>query len=578
MEERERIMGLPRPAKPGEAVAIDSEFYYQEGTRPHRASGNFAAATFAFSDQVYMITDSHDLKEALERVAPGIWVFQNAQYDLRQFRRFTTVKEREVWDTMLIEQTMFGGYYNSFSLGSLARRWLLMYLEKETRDEFCGANEMTPDMIDYSFLDAEITLDVFESQLKEIDSSSLDHYWLIEQPMIWTVLAMPGIRVDKTAWGKSASQFKRNATRIQNFLGINVKSVPQRREFLADLTGDDWSSKSTSDKVLESLVENYGNEKVSKMVAMLRKGTKMRDMSGAKYGYKWVEKFVGDDGLVHAEWRIIGADTTGRMSCANPNLQNIPIREFPIFRTFFIPSPGHILIDYDAAQQEPRITAALSGDQRLTKAIKDGVDLHQAAADAMAELLGPNHQFTKLPKSEQRRIGKAINLGVTYGETAKGLSYNLDTTEDTAQKFLDAYFAQFPGVSSMIDRFRTTARGQGYVETMTGRKCWINPYSYRWPNNAINSPVQGTAAAHIKLAATYNRLMSEDRGLPFAVNAIIHDELLMDAYAPLRDVYEHIAIDSLQESWGKIVPNIPLEVEGGVGMTWKEAKDAGKND
>lgn len=562
---RERITGLPRPARNGEPVAIDLEVFKQDGSRLHRPGGLFACLTFSFEDATYMITDSHDVPDALERISEGMWVFQNAVYDLRQLRRWAEIKPREIWDTMLIEQDLFGGLYDSFGLDALTRRWLGRRLPKDQREEFGGRESMTPEMIEYSFTDPEVTFDIMKKQARYIDlhKEEMRHYWEIDEPVIWAVLDMPPPRVDAEAWIQSSKEFAIEAKKAEEAIGINSKSWQQSQQWLAEVTGDPrWvdPGRSTNQDNLNSLVED-GYTKVEKLIY----ARKMRDMSGARYGEGWIDKYVEEGGLVYSDWKISRA-ATGRAASASPNLQNIPVREFPLFRSFFIPRPGNLIGVWDVSQQEPRVLAHYSQDEALLEAIRSGEDLHQYVADQISEVLG---------RSVDRSVGKTVNLGTSYGLTEFGLAGRLGLELEEAESLINAYFRRFHGVESWINKQRRSALSLGYIRTVAGRRCWVNPYQYKVRNTAINYPIQGSAADHTKLALNYNKRISEDRDLPFAVTMMVHDEHVMDFPAELKDEYGKLADDAWTLAWKDLIQDVPVKIDGKVGSSWavKEEKE-----
>ncbi len=154
-------MTLPREAKPDELVSVDLEMFGME--KLHRADGTFASMSIAYLDgDAYLITDEKDIRPALDRIKQGMWVFQNALFDLRILRRYTDVPQRFVHDTMLIEKDLFGGWFSRFDLQNLVRRWLGIFLDKEVRKQFEKAVELTPEMEEYSLNDAIYTVQIAE--------------------------------------------------------------------------------------------------------------------------------------------------------------------------------------------------------------------------------------------------------------------------------------------------------------------------------------------------------------------------------------------------------------------------------
>jgi DNA polymerase-1 len=275
-------------------------------------------------------------------------------------------------------------------------------------------------------------------------------------------------------------------------------------------------------------------------------------------------------GRVHTSYHQAVA-ATGRLSSTDPNLQNIPIRtpEGRRIRQAFIAPPGHVLIAADYSQIELRIMAHLSGDAGLLDAFAQDRDIHQATAAEVFGVPSPD-QVT----SDQRRAAKAINFGLIYGMSAFGLARQLGIDRGSAQRYVDLYFQRYPGVKRYMDETRATAREQGYVETVFGRRLYLPEIRSRnqqmrsyAERSAINAPMQGTAADIIKRAmievhrwlygVAHARLMMQ-----------VHDELILE-------VAEEKADPVLAELRGHMANaaslRVPLRVEVGVGRNWDEA-------
>ena len=228
------VKGLPRPAKPGEPVAIDLEMYKMQDGKLHRPIGQFAAMTISFPPQetVYMVTDQTDVQRALDRLKEGRWVFHNSLFDLRHLRRFAKFDQCKVHDTMIVEQDLFGGYYDGFGLNDLTRRWLGLQMPKDVRAEFGGRESMTQDMERYAAFDAYATGRVALAQLEYAEGAgeSLKWYWDIDEPAVWAFLDFPGVLIDVDGWVKNAEAMGIEATKIQDELGFNPGSPVQAKD------------------------------------------------------------------------------------------------------------------------------------------------------------------------------------------------------------------------------------------------------------------------------------------------------------------------------------------------------------
>jgi DNA polymerase-1 len=262
---------------------------------------------------------------------------------------------------------------------------------------------------------------------------------------------------------------------------------------------------------------------------------------------------------------------TGRLSSNDPNLQNIPIRTAAgrRIRECFIAPPGARIMSADYSQIELRIMAHLSGDENLRRAFSELEDVHKATA---AEVFG-----LALDKvtNDERRVAKVINFGLIYGMSSFGVAQNLGIERNTAQAYIDSYFARYPGVKRYMDETRKRARELGYVETVFGRRLWLPELKSGAPvrrqaaeRAAINAPMQGTAADLIKLAMIAVQKFLDQEGIQTKLIMQVHDELVLEVpEAELAQVQEKVR--ELMQGVAKL--DVPLIVEVGVGKNWDEA-------
>jgi len=277
-----------------------------------------------------------------------------------------------------------------------------------------------------------------------------------------------------------------------------------------------------------------------------------------------------ETGRVHTSYNQTGT-STGRLSSADPNLQNIPVRteEGRRIRQAFVAPDGCVLVAADYSQIELRIMAHLSGDEGLRRAFADGRDIHRATA---AEVLGKEPDAVT---SEERRAAKAINFGLIYGMSAFGLARQLGIAREEAGRYIERYFDRYPGVRRYMDASRQNAKDNGYVETLYGRRLYVPEIGSR--NNqrrqaaeraAINAPMQGTAADIIKRAmiAIHRWCEEAERGARLIMQ--VHDELVFEVAEDRLD-QATAAIREHMQSAAELA--VPLEVDIGTGANWDEA-------
>ncbi|WP_028454080.1 DNA polymerase I [Chitinilyticum litopenaei] len=320
---------------------------------------------------------------------------------------------------------------------------------------------------------------------------------------------------------------------------------------------------STDEEVLEELAKDFP---LPRVLLEHRALSKLK----STYTDKLPQMVNPATGRVHTSYNQTVA-VTGRLSSSDPNLQNIPVRtaEGRRIREAFIAPPGHVIVSADYSQIELRIMAHLSEDANLMRAFAEGMDVHRATA---AEVFGCTVDEVT---SEQRRYAKTINFGLIYGMSQFGLASQLGITREAAKTFIERYFHRFPGVAEYMENTRNTAREQGYVETVFGRRLWLpeikspNPMRRAGAERAaINAPMQGTAADLIKLAmiAVQNWLVNEKLASRLIMQ--VHDELVMEVPEAELDLVKAELPRRMAAIAGL---NVPLLAEVGVGANWEEA-------
>lgn len=555
------IPGLPTeaPAK-GQLVSIDLELFNMEADRLHRPHGDFAYAGIAFGKKAYVVDNLPDLKRALRIVSRGLWVMHNATFDIRQLRRWRSVARRPVWDTMLVERVLYNGYFSHFALDDLARRYFSKKLKKGIRDTFGEGVRRPAIQMRYTAEDAWYTLKIAELQQKLLKDEGLEHiYWEVDEPTIWAILDMPPVKVDVAKWIELSKSNQAEAAELEEELGINSKSPQQVINKAAELG---LHLPNTQKATLLELSDHP-------FVAGVLNARMYRD-AVSRYGEKWL-RHAEKDGLVYANFRVTGAET-GRMSCARPNLQQIPVARMPVFRTLFIPKTkdGTIVVA-DVAQQEPRILCYMTKDANLLKAFRSGEDIHlYVTREIFQDQTIEEGDKRKLHgiTMDARDLGKDINLGTSYGLTAYGLAERTNLDELQAERVIQQYFKRFPRVAAWIPLQRNRARSRGYIETALGRRIYINPYNREWANNAINAPIQGGAADHTKKALVRVWEVARARDLPFCVTMVIHDELVADVPKGLVREYKTIIRSAWLDVAKEIYPGVPFKADVLTGKSW----------
>lgn len=556
---------LPPVAKRGDKISIDSEFFGQTKSRLHRPHGTFAFLGCSFDGEtVYYITDENQIQEFFNRLDAGVWIFHHTKYDVTQLRRFANIPSRKLlWDTMLIEQIMYSGYYTDFGLNDLARRHLDIYMSKEIRKEFSDDTVLSREQIEYASVDVVATWKIYQSQRAIIDETDLEIWKEIERPFLWSIIEMGGVKLDTEKWialaeknGVTASniqekygrwtevQGKRSVKKV--FEGLNLNSPAQVK---AHITYLGYKVKSTDVEALEELQDcDFAREMLEYRRCAKRAST---------YGKQFIEDYVEADGKIYADIYQIGAET-GRTSCRAPNLQNQP-HEFD-YRDCFISEDGRGFLIGDYSSQEPRFAAYFSQDRGLIDALHGKEKLYIRIA---REALG-----LEIKKgSKEYDDVKSTILGLFYGMSAKGLAKRIGCSEIDAQAMIDKILEAYPGVEDYMNRQK---KAKDFVQSVYGRKIWLNKYSYQWERNALNAPIQSSAADAMKMAASRFTQMSEEHD--WRIVLLVHDEIVISI--PESDCEEakklltYCMVSVADEMHEGIKGAIEIFPETGCGKSW----------
>ncbi len=448
-----------------------------------------------------------------------------------------------------------------------------------------GARQLTFNQVpvdraaEYAAESADVTLRLHQVLWPKIAQMPLlqQLYEEIEQPLVPVLKRMEeyGVLIDRGMLKQQSAQLGK---RIQEIVAeahreagapFNLDSPRQLQELLFNKLNlpvrvrTKTGQASTAEEVLEELAVSYP---LPRLILEHRSLTKLR----STYTDKLCEQIQPRTGRVHTSYHQTVA-ATGRLSSADPNLQNIPVRtpEGRRIRQAFLAPPGFVIMAADYSQIELRIMAHLSGDEGLVSAFAQDRDIHQATA---AEVFGvPLEQVSH----DQRRSAKAINFGLIYGMSAFGLARQLGIERGAAQQYVNLYFQRYPRVKRFMDETRAQARGQGYVETIFGRRLYLN--DIRSGNGAlrqaaeraaINAPMQGTAADIIKRAMIAVDAWIQSERIPAKLIMQVHDELVFE-----------VATDAVEATGARVRAymtdaaqlRVPLKVDVGIGANWDEA-------
>ena len=553
--------------------------------------------SFSFSiNEGYYIPCPADRKQTEEILAQFkplfdktdmLWVGQNIKYDLLVLKWYGVSIRGKLFDTMLAHYLIEPEGRRSMDL--LSAQYLgyePVHIDELIGKKGKGQGTMRDVAIEkvkeYAAEDADITLQlkqVFSPLL--IEKDVLRVFNEVENPLVpvLTDMEYEGVKIDvdflkaySKELEKDAKVFEENVYATAG-VRFNLASPKQLGEVLFDKLKIDPKAKktktgqyATGEDVLQKLASN--NPIVADILGY-RELTKLK----STYVDALPEIINSKTGRVHTSYAQAVA-VTGRLSSNNPNLQNIPIRSDRgrEIRKAFIPRDAkHVLVSADYSQIELRIVAAISGDPNMCEAFKAGKDIHTATAAKVYNI--PEAEVTK----EMRYKAKSVNFGIIYGQGAFGLAENLGIPRAEAKEIIDNYKKEFVGITSYMDNTINFAKENGYVETLMGRKRWLKDigsanFTVRGfaERNAVNSPIQGTAADMIKLAMIRIHKAIKDAGLQSKMILQVHDELVFDALPEELEQLKPIILDNMRAALP--LPNgVPVEAELGVGENWLQA-------
>jgi DNA polymerase-1 len=506
---------------------------------------------------------------------------QNIKYDILELRNYGIEVKGKLFDTMIAHYLLNPEIRHGMDyMAETYLRYRTIHI-----DELIGARgknqknmrDIDPAIVtDYAAEDADITLKLKNILEKEIKANHLDQlFHQIEAPLIYVLAEMEwtGVRLDLEALNDLSTLYTRELLTIEKEIAamagvdFNVNSPKQIGEVLFDRL-------KIADKPKKTKTGQYktGEEELEKMRSKHPIIDKILEQRGLKKLLStYVDAFPllihARTGKIHTSFNQTVA-STGRLSSTNPNLQNIPIRDERgrEMRKVFIPDEGCIFVSSDYSQIELRIMAHLSGDRNMVEAFNQGQDIHAATAAKIFKL--PIDEVT----GDMRRKAKTANFGIIYGITPFGLSERLNIPRSEAKELIDEYFATFPGVKRYMDECITNARVMGYVETLFGRKRYLADINSRnatvrgyAERNAINAPIQGSAADIIKVAMIriFDKLQQEK--LQSKMILQVHDELNFNVLLGELEMVRKIVTEEMENACAL---SVPLKADLGAGENW----------
>lgn len=511
-------------------------------------------------------------------------VGQNLKYDLQVLRNYGVELKGKMWDTMIAH------YLIQPELRHNMDYMAEVYLHYQTVhiDELIGPRgknqrsmrDLSPTQVyEYACEDADITLQLknkLEPELKKHDCENL--FYNIEMPLmpVLAEMEMNGVRIDTNSLSETSTQLTQRMLDIEKHIyelageSFNIASPKQVGDILFDkLKIIDKAKKTkkgqyvTSEEVLQQLRHKH------EIVGLILDHRGLKKLLGTYIDA--LPKLINPHtGHIHTSFNQT-ITATGRLSSSDPNLQNIPVRgeDGKEIRKAFIPEPGCLFFSADYSQIELRVMAHLSGDKHMIEVFREGKDLHAATAANIYKK--PIDEVTR----DERTKSKRANFGIIYGITIFGLAERLDIPRDEAKMLIDGYFDTFPEVHNYMEQSKEVARQQGYVTTLFGRRRYLPDINSAnstvrgfAERNAINAPIQGTAADIIKVAMINIHRRFKAEHIQSKMILQVHDELNFSVLPEEKEKVERIVLQEMESAFQM---KVPLVADSGFGNNWLEA-------
>ena len=509
---------------------------------------------------------------------------QNIKYDIMVLQNYGITLRGELFDTMVAHYLLQPELRHGMDyMAEVYLHYQTIHIEELIGPKGKGQKNMAdlpPSKVyEYACEDADVTLklkNIFEPKLKE--EGCLDLFRDIEMPLVPVLAWMErnGVCIDTEALKDTSKLYTEKMNQLEEEIHalagepFNIASPKQVGEVLFEklrISNKPKKTKTgqyvTSEEVLESLRSHHP------IVEKILEHRGLKKLLGTYIDA--LPKLINPaTGHIHTSFNQT-VTATGRLSSSNPNLQNIPVRgeEGKEIRKAFVPEPGCEFFSADYSQIELRIMAHLSGDPHMIEAFREGHDIHAATAAKIYK------KAIEEVTREERSRAKTANFGIIYGITAFGLAERLDISRTDAKELIESYFATYPKVKEYMQKSIETAREKGYTETIYHRRCYLRDinshnavvrgYAER---NAINAPIQGSAADIIKIAMIAIARRFREEGLRSKMILQVHDELNFSVYPEEKERVQLIVVEEMERACPM---QVPLEADYGWGKNWLEA-------
>jgi len=522
--------------------------------------------------------------EAFWKDQSKLFILHNVKYDYKVLKHSLGIELANVFDTMLAERILTCGLARHNSLKELVAKYLEFDMDKEIRNEFITmklasfTELITKELIEYAARDVQLLPIIYRMQKLRLSNQDLTKVANLEFQVSKIVgdIELAGMYINIAEWKKIIKNNISHKAEIEKQIYQLINTSNENESLFGDNHPNLNSTKiliSVFDKLRINITSTKEEDllQIDHPLAKLLLEYRGYEKQLSSFGESFLDLVRKETHRIHPTFQQIGADT-GRFSCNNPNIQQIPATEE--YRKCFIAPKGRKIISCDYSQQELRILASLSKDPKFIKFYEDGVDLHSATASLMF-----NIPIEEVEKDTHRKIAKTINFGLAYGQGAKKLGHTIGMEEEEAKNMINKYFAQFSYIQQWLEGAAKEAQSIGYSKTLMRRKRYYNipdqsSSEYNETMAAIgrrgkNSPIQGSGADMIKLAMVKIDKKFKEQDIDAFITSIVHDEIVAEASDKDAELAGEIIKECMVEAGKELAPNVPIVAEVGIGDYWK---------
>jgi DNA polymerase I-like protein with 3'-5' exonuclease and polymerase domains len=561
-------------------IAIDTE---TNGLDPF--TSRLLLVQIATPEKCYIIDAAKVRLSPLKRLlgdSRNLKLLQNAKFDYEMLKQQAGLVVENLYDTMLAERLLTAGISKDVSLQALVKRYTDETMDKEARKTFYGVNSLnhiSNEQLLYAAKDALALFPIYAQQVAKLKEEKMFKVADLEFRCVAAVgdLELAGCKLDTDKWRSilAGVEEKRDAVRVELMEMLPGGGTKQASMF----GGDEYLINLNSSQQIINIFARMGIQLEDTSEATLSKQNhpavkklleyRTHEKTLGSFGEGLLSRVRPDTGRIHPDFIQYGADT-GRFSCSNPNVQQIPATSE--FRSCFVAPEGYKLITCDYSQAELRILAELSGDPAFLEAFKSGGDLHKLAASQMFQV--PVDQVSK----DQRSAAKAINFGLAYGMGPQGLAVRIDKSVDEARELITAYFKAFSGVQKWLEKAGRESVRKGFSPTPLGRKRYYSlpdqeDPDYRRRMSEIerqgkNAPIQGCNADMTKMALVFLRekLAAYDARV---VNTV-HDEIVVEVLESQAEEVCKLVEHEMIRAGREILKEVPVVADAKIGDYWSK--------